>query len=625
MKGVMHDYNLEEIMKFDKNTKMGLIGFGFLLEYLYPCYKRFYDPNTLKNNVKAVTADEKNIDRKREKYPFEIILNDNLAMLKDLQPDIILFAPPPSVAAKIAENELLPYFIFCREQNIKLPDLYAFPPSPQWQFYLDLLGEDIHTCNILPNMMNEINGKSLNGMEGNTYITYPEKREWDKPRKERIEEFFGHIGNVLEVKTEHVLDMLGTLATHETISFLAFDIADALGFHHKEMTYDIIAETLRACHQKECSYYPKGSAPCCMDKVDAEFATILTQIVTSWKEGAIAYLCDAGMDIETAISITVSLIDINLHGCQVQSREYTEKELKNHATPAGVAERAKMCYELLMRSKIKKQFANGLKDMSPQVFCQWIKMVIYEISKIVAIHGRRLGGSDYGLQFTPETQAMLYGIFVRNILELCPSDGATVVQKATALYAKQRGTRMAKRAFAHGDENTMIHYHVYGEWEAAEDEMQSYDYQLEPTYVTRVTKCPWYTCWEKYGYLEEGKEYCRNIDKMLVQSYNNELNLDVNAIRTFGDDYCEFGWNQVKMDQKMQAYLHDKRSKIGKTAKKNWLYHTTHIYSAMKQTLADVENYEYIVSKSMQDFETIFGAAMRQELENNIEDNYFDI
>jgi hypothetical protein len=36
----------------------------------------------------------------------DVILNDNVKALKELEPDIIFFAPPPDVAPKIIQSEL---------------------------------------------------------------------------------------------------------------------------------------------------------------------------------------------------------------------------------------------------------------------------------------------------------------------------------------------------------------------------------------------------------------------------------------------------------------------------------------------------------------------------------------
>ncbi len=50
------------------------------------------------SQVNATTVDEAEIDRKRKQYNIDVILNNNLEALEKMAPDIILFAPPPTVA-----------------------------------------------------------------------------------------------------------------------------------------------------------------------------------------------------------------------------------------------------------------------------------------------------------------------------------------------------------------------------------------------------------------------------------------------------------------------------------------------------------------------------------------------
>lgn len=598
-------------MKPYDQTRIVIIGFGFLMGYIRPCYSGFYTGDGVKDHVIAVTADERALEEKRKQYPFPILLNDNKAALEQMKPDIILFAPPPSVAPGLARDVLKPYYDSCRAAGEQVPDLYAFPPSPQGKFYLDLLGADIHVCNILPNMMSEINGVSLNGAEGNTHVPIPAEGPWPEENLKRLEKMFSPIGGVIYVPTENVLDMLATLCIVEVIPLLIYNMADATGLEAKAL-----ASSMRGWHQEQYDYHPKGSTPCDKDAVPGVPGETLRRIGQHWMKATVEFLVDVGMPRQTAEKILIANVDLKLHCCQLQDRAKTEDDLRNHATKGGVAERARMCYELLLEPMFKKRFAALPELLEDESFFTLCETIAYEISRIVAIHSRRLDGDSGHVVLKPDHSAMLFALFVRNANELAGEAGAEAAHQGLLLYADQRGSRMAKRAAAHGDPNTMINYMVYGEWSPLPGTMEQENVQLVPAVVTHVSMCPWYTAWARLGFLKEGEEYCKYIDYHLVKGYNKELELGVTQTRTCGAPYCEFIWNGCALDAENAAYLAKRKAEIGDSCKQDWVFHTRHTYSAMKEKLAVLPNAEQILARTMADFETLYGTVARRCVED---------
>lgn len=599
------------IMKPYENTRFVVIGFGFLMGYITPCYSQFFDKETIADHVVAVTADAGSLQEKQKKYPFPILLNDNMKALKQMKPDVILFAPPPSVAPGLAKEVLKPYYDACRAAGETLPDLYAFPPSPQGKFYLDLLGGDVYVCNILPNMMSEINGISLNGAEGNTHITIPAEGPWAAENLRRLETVFAPLGGTIYVPTENVLDMLATLCIVEVIPLLLFNLADGANIDSQ-----VLASAMRWWHQKRYDYHPAGSTPCSREGVPEVVNALLMQMDERWMKATVDFLVDVGMPKETAERILIANVDLKLHCCQLQPREKTEDDLRNHATKGGVAERARMCYEILLEPVFQKRFTNVQELLSDPKFFDLCEDVAYEISRIVAIHGRKLDGDSNSVVLKPDHAAMLFALFVRNAKAMAGESGATAAHEGLLLYADQRGSRMAKRASAHNAPNTMLNYMVFGEWSALPGTMIQENVELVPNVVTHVHMCPWYTVWKRMGFLEEGEEYCKYIDYNLVKGFNSELELGVNQVRTCGAPYCEFVWNGCALDATNAAYLEEQKKVLGDSCKKDWLYHTQHTYSAMKEKLADLPQYSMILEKTMKDFEVLYGSAIRKAVED---------
>ena len=607
-------------MKSYEQTKFTIIGFGFLMGYIAPCYTQFFSPEALKEHVVAVTADETSLERKRAQYPFEILLNDNEKALNTMQPDIILFAPPPSVAPELAESVLKPYFERCRQEERQMPDLYVFPPSPQGDFYLDLLGEDIHVCNILPNMMSEINGVSLNGAEGNTHVTIPARAPWPEENKARLEQIFAPFGGVVYVAAEHVLDMLAALCVIEIVPLMLFDLSDATG-----LDSSVLASAMRAAHQVRFEYLPIGSTPCSMADAPQESAQLLAQIDVRWMDAMVGFLTGLGMEQETAEKILIANLDLKLHCCQLQPRAKSEDDLRNHATKGGVAERARMCYDLLLAPIFHEKFAELPKTLNDEMFFARCQSIAEEICRIVAMHSRRLHGGCEEIILAPDHAAMLFALFVRNASAIAGEAGTQAAHQGLLLYANQRGSRMAKRAAAHGDEATMLNYMVYGEWSPLPGTMEQENVALEPAVVTHVSKCPWYTVWNRLGFLKEGEEYCKYIDYNLVKGYNPELELGVSQVRTCGAPYCEFIWNGCALTQENAAYLNTRKAELGDSCKKDWLFHTRHTYGAMSQELQKLPEGEKIISDTMHDFETLYGAVVRQAVEKGREMDFYAV
>lgn len=168
-------------MKQDQNLRFVIIGMGYLMEYIAPCYSKLLGDKKAEQML-GVTAEPQAVQTKAKATGIPVILNDNAGALRRMEPDIILFAPPPSLAAPLTESVLVPYFAECRAAGKELPMLFTFPPKPEGKYYQEQLGHDCKVVNILPNMISEICGRtkanvyaasrsiSVNGLSSNSII-----------------------------------------------------------------------------------------------------------------------------------------------------------------------------------------------------------------------------------------------------------------------------------------------------------------------------------------------------------------------------------------------------------------------------------------------------------------------
>ena len=77
------------------NTKIAMLGVGFLLEYLFPCVRHLVGEENLYDCVIGTTAQEDAIPGKEARMGIRVWYKRNDEMLRTLRPDIILFAPQP--------------------------------------------------------------------------------------------------------------------------------------------------------------------------------------------------------------------------------------------------------------------------------------------------------------------------------------------------------------------------------------------------------------------------------------------------------------------------------------------------------------------------------------------------
>lgn len=610
-------------MKNNKDLNITIIGFGFLMSYLHPCYTQFFTEGEQKDHIIAVTADAETLEAKRSKYAFPILLNDNKKALEENEPDVIFFAPPPTVAPGLAREVLKPYYDQRRAANKPLPDLYAFPPSPQGEFYLELLGEDVNVCNLLPNMTREIAGRPLNGAEGNTYVTMPEKSPWPLENRALLQQFFGSLGTMIYVSTKKIRDLLASLCVAEVMPLIIFDIADALKDRGICVDSKALASSMRAAHEVRHKFYPKNTDVCCLDAAPGDIAADLAEFCKHWSDGAEEFLLLSGIDADSAAKIVISNCDLRLHIAQCEERSSIEETLRSHATPGGVAERARMAYELLAAARVKDYFSG--KGENADTFYPWVRSVACEIGKIVAAHGRRLAGETQSVYLTPEHHAVLYALFVRNSKEMAGAAGGDAIHQATLLYADQRGSRMAKRALAHGDPLDCFNYMAYSEWSPEPGTMEAEDVCFQPEVITHAYVCPWLTTWQRMGFLEEGKEYCSCIDYNLVKGYNKDLTLNVTSTRTEGGDCCEFIWQDFGMDDAAREALAAKKQMLGNSCKKDWIFHTRHLLSAMNDKLQVLDNAQAIIDKTLDQFELMYGPDARSVIEQFSDIDFYEI
>ena len=211
-------------MKQDQNLRFVIIGMGYLMEYIAPCYSKLLGDKKAEQML-GVTAEPQAVQTKAKATGIPVILNDNAGALRRMEPDIILFAPPPSLAAPLTESVLVPYFAECRAAGKELPMLFTFPPKPEGKYYQEQLGHDCKVVNILPNMISEICGRTC-AEAGFTMVTLPESHTWQPEELDFIRRFWQPLGQVVFLTPAEVQVALAVSCSNQMLSEIFLDIQD---------------------------------------------------------------------------------------------------------------------------------------------------------------------------------------------------------------------------------------------------------------------------------------------------------------------------------------------------------------------------------------------------------------
>ena len=222
--------------------------------------------------------------------------------------------------------------------------------------------------------------------------------------------------------------------------------------------------------------------------------------------------------------------------------------------------------------------------------------------------------------------ANLFALIYKSAVDLYGEKGALAADEGTKLYGRQRGARMAYRATKDGAPLTMESYLLYGEWTDKNGRSKSYVQSKDPVYCTNSTVCGWCEAWKAAGLLEYGKNYCNYVDYNLVNGFNPQLKLEITSVLSQGGDVCGFRWNGFALpDEKAEKSYSDKKTALGTKALMDFLYHTGHLYSAMKQALSqelDLRSAEKIMDSAMESYSAMYGEEMAQAVLNEAQQDF---
>ena len=369
-------------------NRIVIIGIGALMEKLMPCFENLLGGDIEKNLI-ATTADEGDVDRKRQIFPFEIVVGDNTYALDKMRPDIIVFAVPPQVAMEVTEKDLVPYYEKCRAADLKIPVLYVFPPRPAADFYLGKLGADLEVCHILPNVILSIGGKKLEN-EGLNFITVSDDSVWNEADRETLEKFMSATGHCIYLHPSKVMTIMTSGVGVINYAFVLETMSCALKEAGYEADINTLAEAARYALSKYTGLEVTSDVPgrtCLPD----EIFEAVSGFTVKYYDGLRRYCSELGLDDETAKEFVDRYFDFYLHFYMSEPESSIKGLVASQTTKGGVAEKGEIVYRENMKDRLYSVFSQIGKKTPDDLFYKEVEEYILDCSKQVLAHGASMG------------------------------------------------------------------------------------------------------------------------------------------------------------------------------------------------------------------------------------------
>lgn len=223
--------------------------------------------------------------------------------------------------------------------------------------------------------------------------------------------------------------------------------------------------------------------------------------------------------------------------------------------------------------------------------------------------------------FNEKSHAYIAARYYRLLTDRFGERGERTFIHATQYYAIQRGRRMAQRAIRDGEELTFDTYLRYGEWINTEEctamgcANDGKTLATSPTYIRRITRCPWNTQFQEMDALDAGRCYCRYLDSAICLGFNPTLTYRVP--QNLNQGVCCF---HIVPDAELGAGPWEKKTEY----LRGFDYHCAHSYWAYREVTETIFGSEgtALAEQVLADFEAEYGVEMADVLRAHAHTNF---
>ena len=339
--------------------KIVILGTGFIAGYLnkglHFLFSKLGQP--MQGNVCAIGKHPEKLAARANVLKDCVLCTDPIDfVLADFHPTIIIIAVPPAVAAQIADTILLPYYNALRAASQPLPDLYSFTPTPDENWYANLLGNDVPIVKILPNIFTDVHGIDITSVGINTVSLTPAFEH--SSRRALLDLMLTPYGKTVSLSASQALIFLAGKITSHVCCEACFCIHEAAQKAGLSVTLNDIGMAFQYAQRPFTKFFD-DPVPALRqnDVLPPALQTFMQSFSDAWFGGLHDFTCSMPVCVsdEKALSLDVYSYALNTIAIAVKTKEELEQDTKNAATKGGILERGVEYFHEAIEDELGKQ------------------------------------------------------------------------------------------------------------------------------------------------------------------------------------------------------------------------------------------------------------------------------
>ena len=360
--------------------KFVVIGTGFIGQYMEKGMKNIAHTDKLYGIAYGIKGHAYDTDKRSMELGYQVSANNTAEILRKVNPSIIIFSAPPEAAPGIVRDTLAPYYNYCKANNIRIPDLYSFIPSPSREWMCQELGGDVNVVKILPNIIDKVCGYNLAPI-GINYVSYA-SHTWSFERKELLMKCMAPYGYTVATNDKDSLVLLAGKITSHVCYEVSFAIHDVC----KEFGLDVEINSIGSAMRKAqyLIFNDLALIGRCDDRdIPDLLKPFFKPFMNAWFKGLNRFTME-NKDITNdsdAVYIDMCSFALNVFPIRYKNRDDLMQDTKNAATKGGILERGVEFFYEEIESHLKdeiKNILNGRKTSND--FFTWVSNISYQTS-----------------------------------------------------------------------------------------------------------------------------------------------------------------------------------------------------------------------------------------------------
>ena len=343
--------------------KIVILGTGFIAGYLnsglHHLFSKLGQP--MMGNVCAIGKHPEKLAARADVLKDCLLCTDPIDfVLADFHPTIIIIAVPPTVASDIAKSILLPYYNALRAASQPLPDLYSFTPTPDENWYADLLGNDISIIKILPNIFTDVHGIDITSVGINTVSLTPAFEH--SSRRTLLDLMLAPYGKTVSLSASQALIFLAGKITSHVCCEACFCIHEAAQKAGLSVTLNDIGKAFQYAQRSFTTLFD-DPIPALRrgDILPPALQAFMQSFSDAWFGGLHDFTNSMPVCVsdEEALSLDVYSYALNTIAIAVKTKEELEQDTKNAATKGGILERGVEYFHEVIERELGSQASSA--------------------------------------------------------------------------------------------------------------------------------------------------------------------------------------------------------------------------------------------------------------------------